>query len=175
MLPDFFFKYTYEIIIIFSYVYFDILYFPVEVMKKYFLGCMLWLCGIFSLWGISFAQLDNTINPFTDPTDTGSADQIWLVWTDQWQWDSAVNVVKWFINWTLGILALIALIVLLRWGFQMVTAAWNEDRYGKWRTILKQAAIWLAMIWLARFIVSLIFWLINLLWVNAEWGAWTDT
>ncbi len=145
-------------------------------MKKYLLASILWWCSLFLLWwGTSFAQLDNTTNPFTDPTDTGNADKIWLIGTDQGQWDSAVNVVKWFINRMLGILALIALIVLLRWGFQMVTAAWNEDRYSKWWTILKQAAIWLAMIWLAWFIVSLVFRLINLLWVNAEWWAWTDT
>ncbi len=120
---------------------------------------------------ISFAQLDNKDNPFTDPKDAWSADQVWLIGTDEWQWDSLINVIKWFINWTLGILALIALIVLLRWGFQMVTAAWDEEKYKKGWTILKQAAIWLVIIGLAWFIISLIFRLINLTSTEAEWTS----
>jgi hypothetical protein len=39
------------------------------------------------------------------------------------QQDAFVNVVKSAINWLLGILALIALIILLYGGFLMVTAA----------------------------------------------------
>jgi hypothetical protein len=122
-----------------------------------------WLFG----W-VSFAQLDNTENPFTNPEDAGTADQVWLVWTDEGQGDSLVNVIKWFINWTLGVLALIALIILLRGGFQMVTAAGDEEKYKSWWTILKQAAIGLVVIWLAWFIVSIVFWLINLTTVRAE-------
>jgi hypothetical protein len=44
----------------------------------------------------------------------------------------------------------------------MVTAAGNEDRYSKWWTILKQAAIGLILIGIAWFIISIIFWLVNL-------------
>jgi len=41
----------------------------------------------------------------------------------------------------LGMLALIALVVLLWGGFQMVTAAGDDDKYKKGFKILQQAAI----------------------------------
>ncbi len=77
---------------------------------------------------------------------------------DTWNVQDAglLDVVKNMINWALGILGLIALIMLLWWGFQMVTAAGNEEKYKKWFTILKQAGIWLVLIWLSWFIVSII-------------------
>lgn len=65
-------------------------------------------------------------------------------------------------NWVLGILAFIALILLLYGGFMMVTAAGDSGQYEKGGKYLKSAIIGLAIIGLARFIASLIFWLINL-------------
>ncbi|MBS8122367.1 pilin [Candidatus Vampirococcus lugosii] len=71
--------------------------------------------------------------------------------------ESFLGVVKSFVNWVLGIMSLIALIVLLWGAFQMVTAAGNEEKYGKGFTILKQAAIGLILMGVAWFIVSIIF------------------
>jgi len=78
------------------------------------------------------------------------------------QQDAFVNVIRGWINWTLGILAFIALIILLYGGFLMVTAAGDEEKYKKWFTILRQAAIGLILIGIAWFVVSIIFWLVNL-------------
>jgi len=139
-------------------------------MKKIILY-VIGACGLALFAWTTCAQLNNDINPFTDPTDAGTAEQIWLVGTDEWQGDAFANVVRGFINWMLGILALIALIILLWGGFQMVTAAGDEEKYKKWWTILKQWAIWLAVIGVARFLVSLIFRLINL---TTTTSAWTD-
>ena len=88
--------------------------------------------------------------------------------------DAFVNVVKWATNRVLGILALIALLVLMYGGFQMVTAAWDEEKYKKGFTILKQAAIWLILIGIARFIISIIFWLVNKT-ADGAWAANSDT
>jgi hypothetical protein len=79
------------------------------------------------------------------------------------QGDSLLNVIRSFINWVLGILGLIALIILLYGGFNMVTAAGNEEKYNEWFKILKQAGIGLAFIGLAWFVVSIIFFLLNLI------------
>ena len=72
------------------------------------------------------------------------------------------QIIQTAVNWILGMLAMIVLLLLIYGGFQMVTAAGDEEQYGKWFTILKQAAFGLVMIWLAWFIVSLIFFLIDL-------------
>jgi hypothetical protein len=60
----------------------------------------------------------------------------------------------------LGLLALLALGVLLWWGFQMVTAAWDDNKNKKWFTILKQAGIGLIFIGLAWLIVSFFFFIV---------------
>jgi hypothetical protein len=72
-----------------------------------------------------------------------------------------LDVVKTFINYALGLLALIALGVLLYGGFQMVTAAGDDGRYKAGFTILKQAAIGLAFIALAWIVVRFIFFVIG--------------
>lgn len=91
-----------------------------------------------------------------------------VAWVDGNTEGKLIDVIKGFVNWILWLLWLIALVMLLRWGFQMLTAAWDETRYGNGYTLLKNAAIWLAIIWFAWFIVSIMFWLANLLGTNAE-------
>lgn len=68
-----------------------------------------------------------------------------------------MTVIKTFINWVLGLLSLIALVVLLYGGFNMVTAAGDETKYKKGFKILQQAAVGLAIIGLSWIIVSAIF------------------
>ena len=112
-------------------------------------------------------------NPYTAPQDGGSTDNVWVVGAGTSTGDGLVSVIKWVINWALGILAFLALIVLLYGGFLMVTAAGDTEKYDKWFTILKQAAIGLVLIGVAWFVVSIIFWLINLVATNA-WPAGTE-
>jgi len=68
-----------------------------------------------------------------------------------------MGVIKTFINWVLGLLSLIALVVCLYGGFSMVTAAGDEAKYKKGFKILQQAAVGLAIIGLSWIIVSAIF------------------
>ena len=81
--------------------------------------------------------------------------------------DAFVNVVKGAVNWVLGILALIALLVVMWGGFQMVTANGDEGKYTMGFTILKQAAIGLVLIGVAWFIISIIFFVIEITTSNA--------
>ncbi|MDR0281884.1 MAG: hypothetical protein LBI53_00745 [Candidatus Peribacteria bacterium] len=71
-----------------------------------------------------------------------------------------MDTAKKTVNWLLGMLATIALVICLYGGFLMVTAAGNDSNYKKGITILKQAAIGLAIIGLAWLIVSVVFWLV---------------
>jgi len=74
-----------------------------------------------------------------------------------------IDIIKNFINWLLGMLALIALVILLRGGFQMVTAAGDDSKYKKGFKILQQVAIGLVFIGVSRLLVSLIFWLLGVI------------
>ncbi|MEI7558637.1 MAG: hypothetical protein WCJ45_07790 [bacterium] len=68
-----------------------------------------------------------------------------------------ITVIKNFINRMLGMLSLIALVILLRGGFQMVTAAGDEAKYKKGFKLLSQAAVGLVFIAVSRLVVSVIF------------------
>ncbi len=75
--------------------------------------------------------------------------------------DSLIITIKNGINYLLGFLGLIALIVLLWGGFQMVTAAGDDGKYKAGFKILKQAGVGLLFIGLAWLFVSLIFFVIQ--------------
>ena len=71
-----------------------------------------------------------------------------------------LNVVKNFINFVLWLLGLITLIMLLWWGFNMVTSAGDNQKFWDGMKILKNAGIGLAFIALSWMMVSMIFWVI---------------
>lgn len=118
--------------------------------------------------------VDNSQSVFTDDAYHGEAEQVNLIWTDTQQKDAFVNIVKWAVNWVLGILSLIALIIVMYGGFLMVTSAGNDETYKKWFTILKYAAIGLILIGVAWFVVSIVFWLVNQT-ASDPWPAGTQS
>ena len=83
-----------------------------------------------------------------------------------------LDTIKNTINWLLWILATIAVAICLYAGFLMVTSAGDEKKYQKWLTILKYAAIGLAIVWLSWLIVSVIFWFIRLNWKDNVVQTW---
>ena len=96
---------------------------------------------------------------------------------------SIEDVIKWFVNRTLGILWLVALLMLLYGWFKMVTAMWWEW-FSEWFSILKNAALGLVVIGVAWFVVSLVFFVLNLVTENAGeeagtvsnvWGIWVNS
>jgi hypothetical protein len=138
------------------------------MIKKFLLSLwLLWFaCLAFS--GRTNAQSidDYTVNLYDSQHDTITNDNIWIsvIWTNEDQNGSLIDVIKRAVNRVLWMLSLIALILCLWWGFQMITAGWKDDKVKAWAKVLKNAAIWLAVIWLSWFIVSIIFWLIR--WVT---------
>ena len=136
-------------------------------MKKMLLGTFLWM---FALAGVAF--LPNYANAEdTGSTATGSYDKSWDspegkdMITGKWQaWGQLLTTIKTTIKWLLWILATIAVAICLYGGFLMMTAAGDEKKYQKGLTVLKYAAIGLAVIWLSWIIVSAVFWFVNLQW-----------
>jgi len=137
-----------------------------------------WLLGLWSMALLpsnTHALYDWWKVTTTNQGDFGSllaTSDLWLAgaWADRGD-ASFINIIKNFINRSLGILGLIALVVLLYGGFNMVTAAGDEEKYKKGFKILKQAAMGLIFIGLAFFMVSIIFRLVWTIW----WGGKADT
>lgn len=72
-----------------------------------------------------------------------------------------LTVVRNAINFVLGLLSFIALIVLLYGWFNMVTAAGDETKYNQGFTILRQAGIGLIFIGLSWIFVQFIFFILG--------------
>lgn len=127
---------------------------PAKILS-YTVAWMIGAISLFSLWlgTTTHAQGFGTQNTTYNPDVPGSS---------ALTGDKLITSIKTGINWILGILALIALIILL-WGwFQMVTAAGDDGKYKKGFKILQQAAIGLIFIWVSWLVISLIFWIIGL-------------
>ena len=108
--------------------------------------------------------------------DASQVDELNIQGTSQLQLDSGgdgkfLDIVKWAINWVLGVLALIGLIMVIIGGLMMVTAAGDEEQYKKWFMYLKAAAIGIVIIGVAWFIASMFFWLASILGTSAEQSA----
>lgn len=94
---------------------------------------------------------------FWDNSAVGWYQVPWTASVSQDNGDRLIDIIKNVINRVLGLLSLIALILCLRWWFQMLTAAWDDGKVKTWTKILKNAAIWLVIIWLSWLFVSLVF------------------
>ena len=92
--------------------------------------------------------------------------QIWVPWTEHAEdetWHSAdlLNIIRNFINWTLWMLATIALVICLYAWFKMLTA-WSDDgKYKDGFKLIKNAWLGLLIIGLSWMIVSFIMWVIQ--------------
>lgn len=84
-----------------------------------------------------------------------------LYGTQQKQEDSLIYTIKKAINWVLALLSFICLCLVIYAWFLMLTSGWDSKKYDQWISIIKNAAIWLAIIAVSRLIVSLIFYVIN--------------
>lgn len=96
--------------------------------------------------------------------DDTAASNLWVA-TDR---VSLIDVIKNFVNAILGLLAFIVTIMLIYGGFLMITAAGDDGKYQKWFTILKQAAIGVAIVLLSFVIVNFVFRLVTTTIANAK-------
>ena len=81
--------------------------------------------------------------------------------SDQLQNDNLIVTIKKAINWVLGILSFVALVLCLWGGFKMMTSGGDQKGYEAGLNILKWAAIGLAVIAISWLVVSLVFYIIN--------------
>ncbi len=131
-----------------------------HLMKKFSLRAfmiivygVLWLSSILS---VKAAVTQNTLG-FGDVKYVTTVGIPWASVAAKGGSEDLITVIKNFINRMLGMLSLIALVILLRGGFQMVTAAGDEAKYKKGFKLLSQAAVGLVFIAVSRLVVSVIF------------------
>ncbi|MEF2174998.1 MAG: hypothetical protein V3575_00890 [Candidatus Absconditabacteria bacterium] len=124
----------------------------IKEISKVLVGVMLGLATVVggtalaqTAGGGGFGNQDASFNPAVIGSNDGTAS------------NSLLQVIRNFINWGLGLLGLIALIMLLWGGFQMVTAGGADDKYKVGFKIMKQAAIGIIFIGVAWLFVMLIF------------------
>jgi hypothetical protein len=146
-----------------------------KLVKKISTQLLLASVAVVGLFGFAFANGGaGNGGGFTQPTDgnntftktTDSASNIGVAKAGQADTGGAgglIAAVKIAINWVLGLLALIALIICLYAGFKMLTAAGDAKAYGDGFTMLRQAGIGLIMIGISWLLVSFVFWVINLI------------
>ena len=154
-------------------------------MKKMLFGTFL---GMFALAGVAFlpnvaSAQEPTENSWANP---GHATNMVGDWSQTLTGSAFLDTIRNAINWILGILATVALVICLYGGFLMVTAAGDEKKYQKGLGVLKYAAIGLAIIGLSWMIVSVVFWFVGTLSkdnqtqsqqqteVNKDSGEWTS-
>ena len=110
------------------------------------------------LWWVSMAPCTVNARWFWEMFWVGRTN---VPWTERNTEDSLLHTIRVAINRVLWMLSFIALVLCLYAGFKMMTSWWDSKQYDAWFSILKNAALWLAIIALSRLIVSLVFWLIE--------------
>lgn len=116
----------------------------------------MYIIGAFTTLGLvstTFAQ-----GTFFDPTKTTGLN-VGGAGADQGE--TIIDIIKRFINYALGFLALIALVMLLWGGYKMVASGGDENAYKEGLKILKNAAIGIAFIAVSWFLVTFIFFAIG--------------
>ena len=139
-------------------------------MKKVIFGIFFWIFAVFWLAVLPDYTSAVTLTSKTAAnTNNESGHRDNPTWTDMiydrdQTWSQIMTTIKSTIQWILWFLATIAVVICLYGGFLMMTAAGDEKKYQKGLTVLKYAAIGLAVIALSWIIVSAIFWFVNLQW-----------
>ena len=82
--------------------------------------------------------------------------QEWIKWDSNTADVTIQNVLSNFFTF----LYIIAVVFIIYAGFLILTAAWDDEKLKKWKTIMIQSVIWLVVIWLASSIVG---WVIKVL------------
>ena len=96
-------------------------------------------------------QVDNISNSNTKFTRQEDAEK------------STLAMIHRLINWILGMLAFVALIVVMIGWFQMVTAAGDDAKFKSWKTALKKVSIGIIGIGISWLIISFFFWFVDLI------------
>lgn len=128
-------------------------------MMRSLLWIIIWIIAIVTLWN-SWAIADGWfwISPRVSWIDVPKTNE-------QNVNDSALIIVTEVVNWILSLLSVIAIIIFTIWWYKVITAWGDDSKVKSWYKFIKNAIIWILIIWLTRAIIRLIFWFVN-------WMVW---
>jgi len=109
--------------------------------------------GFYATAWLVLVWLNNVVNAI-DFDKNWNAEQSDLAWTSK----PLNEVIADWMAYLVWFLYLIAIIMMIYGGFNILTAAWDEEKVKKGKTILMQAVGWLIVVFIAN---SVITWLIN--------------
>jgi len=95
--------------------------------------------------------------------DSNSVDT-WLRWSES----EADQVIEGWVQYLVWFLYLVAFIMMVYGAFNILTAAWDEEKVKKGKTILIQAVAWMIVVFIAN---SIIQWVIKWLFEAGPWVA----
>lgn len=129
-------------------------------MKKLLLALTLtaiivifWRTFVMANWFQLTNEYVNWIDvPRTDETDNTDPEALYII----------IKVS----NRILELTSVVAIIMFLIWGYKVLTAWWDDSKSKGWYKIIKNAIIWLLIIWLARAMVRFIFRLVG--WMDGD-------
>lgn len=87
----------------------------------------------------------------------------WVNWidvpktNDQNVNDEALIIVTKIVDRILSLTSVIAIIIFTIWWYKVITAWWDDSKVKSWYKFIKNAIIWILIIWLTRGIIRLIF------------------
>lgn len=80
----------------------------------------------------------------------------WVKWNE----NSLDIVIQGYVSALMWFLWLLAVLLVIYWGFLILTAAWDDAKVKKWKQIMFQAALGLFVIFIAYSLVSWIVWIL---------------
>lgn len=121
--------------------------------------------GLYSAAWLAIAWTAGIQNTFAGGLKFGAEDEnvTKIGWTG---WDLVTDV-TWIISKFAWFLMIIAIVLWIYGWFEIMSAAWDDKKVAKWKTIITQAVIWLIVIFLASSIVQFV--ITTILW--AQWPS----
>jgi hypothetical protein len=94
---------------------------------------------------LTLSEANASFVPFLNPNTK-------IEWTD----NTADVAIQNIISNIIAFLYIIAVIYWLWWGFNILTAAWDEEKVKNWKKVIINALIWIVVIFLASSIVGFV-------------------
>lgn len=128
---------------------------PKKIILKALIVAILWIIWIWNIYAQPSWFWDNALVSWYQVPGTPK----WTTWSNNDE--KLLEVIQKAVNRVLWMLSLVALILCIRGWFQMLTAGSDDWKVKSWTKILKNAALWLAIIWLSWLLVSFVFRIVN--------------